>query len=61
MHGSPRGSSNHGISQAKNWNWLPFPFPGDLQDSGIKLVPPALAGRFFTDVSFGKLGIQIRN
>ena len=50
-----------GFPRQKYWNWLPFPFPGDLQDPGIKLVSPASAGRFFTAVSFGKLGIQIRN
>ena len=27
---------------------LPFPFPGDLPDPGIKPAPPSLAGRFFT-------------
>ena len=41
-------SSVHGISQARNWNGLPFPSPGDLPDPGIKLTSPALAGRFFT-------------
>ena len=50
-----------GFPRQKYWNWLPFPFPGNLQDPGTKLVPPALADRCFTAVSFGKLGIQIRN
>ena len=31
-----------------NWSGLPFPFPGDLPDPGIKPMSPALAGRFFT-------------
>ena len=33
------------------WNGLPFPSPEDLPDPGIEpgsLVPPALAGGFFT-------------
>ena len=33
------------------WSRLPFPTLGDLSDPGIKpmsLVPPALAGKFFT-------------
>ena len=33
------------------WSWLPFPPPRDPPDSGIEstsLVPPELAGRFFT-------------
>jgi len=50
-----------GFPRQKYWNWLPVPFPGNLQDPGTKLVPPALADRCFTAVSFGKLGIQIRN
>ena len=33
---------------------LPFPSPGDLPDSGIKLVSPALAGEFFTTEPPGK-------
>ena len=30
------------------WSRFPFPAPGDLPDPGIKPVPPALAGGFFT-------------
>ena len=33
---------------------LPFPSPGDLPDPGIKLVSPALSGRFFTAEPPGK-------
>ena len=36
------------------WNELPFPTPGDLSNPGIKLVSPALAGRFFIPVPPGK-------
>ena len=48
---SPPGSSIHGTSQARNWSGLPFPSPGELPNLGIKstpLVPPPLAGGFFT-------------
>ena len=41
------GSSVHGISQQEYWSGLPFSFPGDLPDPGIKLMSPALAGGFF--------------
>ena len=54
---SPPGSSVHGIFQARTLEWLPFPTPGDLPDTGIKptsLASPELAGRFFTTVSPGK-------
>ena len=40
------GSSVHGILQARIWEGLPFPFPGDLPDPGIEpmsLMSPALA------------------
>ena len=45
------GSSVHGILQAKILEWVPYPPPGDLPDSGIEpvsLMSPTLAGRFFT-------------
>ena len=56
---SPPGysSSAHGISQARNWSRLPFSFPGDLPNPGIKpkfLASPAVAGRFFTTEPSGK-------
>jgi len=31
-----------GFSRQEYWNGLPFPSPGDLPDSGIKLGSPAL-------------------
>ena len=40
------------FSSQEYWNELPFPTPGDLPDPGIQyvsLVPPALAGGFFTN------------
>ena len=51
------GSSVHGISQSRILEWLPFPPPGNLPNSGIEpvpLVPPALAGGFFTTEPLGK-------
>ena len=41
-----------GFSSQEYWSGLPFPPPRDLPNSGIKpmsLMPPSLAGRFFTD------------
>ena len=32
----------------EHWGRFPFPPPGDLPDSGIEPMSPALAGRFFT-------------
>ena len=43
-----------GFSQQEYWKGLPCPPPGDLLDPGIKLVSPALAGRFLTTESPGK-------
>ena len=37
-----------GLPRQEYWSGLPFPFPGDLPDSGIKPTSPALAGGFFT-------------
>ena len=40
-----------GFSRQEYWSGLPFPSPGNLPDLGIELaslVPPTLAGRFFT-------------
>jgi len=37
-----------GFFRQEYWNGLPFPFPGDLPNPGIKLASPALAGGFFT-------------
>ena len=46
---SPLGSSVHGIFQEEYWSRLPFPSPGDHPHSGIELISPALAGRFFAE------------
>ena len=37
-----------GLLRQENWSGLPFPFPEDLSDLGIKPMFPALAGGFFT-------------
>jgi len=43
-----------GFPRQEHWRELPFPFPGYLPDPRIKLVSPALAGRFFTTEPPGK-------
>ena len=56
MDCSPPDSSV-GFPRQEYWSGLPFPPPGDLPDPGIEpvsLVPPALAGGFFTTVPLGK-------
>ena len=37
-----------GFSSQEDWSGLPFPFPGDLPDPGIKPKFPALGGGLFT-------------
>ena len=54
MNWSPPGSSVHGFFRQEYWSGLPCPSPGDLPDSGIKPVLPALAGGFFTTEPPGK-------
>ena len=48
-----------GFSRQEYWSGLPFLSPGDLSDPGIKLVSPALAGRFFTIEPLGKSQIAL--
>ena len=46
-----------GFSKQECWSGLPFHFPEDLPDPGIKLKSlesPGLTGRFFTTVLPGK-------
>ena len=43
-----------GFPRQEYWSGLPFPSPGDLPDSGIKLASPVLAGGFFTTEPLGK-------
>ena len=54
MDCSPPGSSVHGISQARILQWIVFPPPGDLPDSPINPVSPALASGFFITELPGK-------
>ena len=42
MDSSSPGSSVHGILQARILEWLPFPSPGDLPNSGVERWSPAL-------------------
>ena len=45
------------LSRQEYWSRLPFPTPGDLSNSGIKLefsASPALVSGFFTTESIGK-------
>ena len=46
-----------GFSRQEYWSGLPFPPPGDLPDPGIKLMPPASGGGFFTTELLGKPSI----
>ena len=43
-----------GFPRQEYWNGLPFPSPRDLPNAGIKLMSPALAGRFSTTKPPGK-------
>ena len=43
-----------GFPRQEYWNGLPFPFPGDPPDLGLKPTSPALAGVVFTTEPPGK-------
>ena len=43
-----------GFPRQEYWSVLPFPTPGDLPDSGMEPVSPALAGGLFTAEPPGK-------
>ena len=43
-----------GFPRQGYWNGLPFPSPGDLADSGIEAMSPALTGRLFSAEPSGK-------
>ena len=45
---SPRGSSVHGILQARILEWVAMPFLRGSSDPGIKHVSPEFVGRFFS-------------
>ena len=48
-----------GFPRQEYWSGLLLPSPEDLPDPGIKLMSPALAGRFFTTEPPGKPPINI--
>ena len=50
-HQAPRSIR---FSSQECWSVLPFPYPGDLSDPGIKPTSPTLASEFFTIESPGK-------
>ena len=43
------------FSRQEYWSGLPFPFPGNLPNPGVKPMSPALAGGFFATEPLGKL------
>ena len=43
-----------GLPRQEYWSGLPFPFPGDLPNIGIKPKSPALAGGFLITKPPGK-------
>ena len=47
------------FSRQEYWSGLPFLFPEDLLDPGIKLASPVLAGGFFTTELPGKSLIKV--
>ena len=51
---APQARPSMGFSRQEYWRGLPFPSPGDLLNSGIEPMYPALAGRFFTTDPPGK-------
>ena len=50
------GSSVHGIFQAKVLEWLPFPSPGDLPNSGVEPGSPTLQADTLPSEPPGKPG-----
>ena len=43
-----------GFFRQEDWNWLPFPSPGDLPDPRIKLRSPTLQADTLTSEPLGK-------
>ena len=50
-----------GFPRRKYWSGLPFPFPEDLPNQGIKPVSPALADDLFTTEPPGKSSTILRH
>jgi len=44
-----------GLYRQESWSGLPFPYPGDLPDPGIKPASPASTDGFFAAEPLGKL------
>ena len=59
MNCSPPAPVSMGFPRQGYWSELPFPSPGDLPDPETEPVCPALAGRFFTAESSGKLHVLV--
>ena len=55
MDCSPPGSSVHRLFRQEYWSRLPFPFPGDLPNPGIKPGSPALQADSLLTLPPGKL------
>ena len=54
---APQAPLSKGFSRHKYWSGLPYPSPGDLLNPGIETVSlksPALAGDFFTRVTWSE-------
>ena len=51
---SPPGSSVHEFSRPEYWSRLPFPFQGDLPNSGIEPGSPALQADYLPSQPPGK-------
>ena len=49
-----QGSLSMEFSRQEYWSGLPFPSPGDLSDSGIKPVSPALQADSLPSEPLGK-------
>ena len=49
-----------GFFRQEYWSGLPFLYPGDLPDPGIRPRSPALAGGFFTAEPPGKVRLGIK-
>ena len=58
-----QASLSVGFSRQEHWSRLPYPPPGDFPDTRVELtslMPPALAGEFFTAESPAKdKGFQV--
>ena len=58
MDGSPPGSSDHGILQARIWEWVAIPFSGGSSWPRDRTQVCRTAGRFLPSVIPGKAAIQ---